>query len=122
MAKTPYSGDLRHSVILQTRTRSSYTGGGFTSSWGNTRTLFAKIEPVDGTNAYANGMREHDLTHDVWTRYYTDIDYKSNGAQMRISWDDQGEARILSIKYVLTVQSKHRYLKFRCAEGGVNDA
>ena len=33
MAKTPYSGDLRHSVILQTRTRSTDTGGGFTSSW-----------------------------------------------------------------------------------------
>lgn len=122
MAKTPYAGDLRHQIILQTRTRSTDTGGGFTSSWGSTRTLFAKIEPLDGSNNYANGMLEHNLTHDVYTRYYTDIDYKSGGGKMRISWDDAGETRILSVKYVLTVKSRDRYLKFRCAEGGVNDS
>ena len=122
MAKTPYAGNLRHSIILQTRSRTTDTGGGFTSAWANTRTLFAQIDPVDGSNDYSSGRREHNLTHDVYTRYYSDINFKSNGGQMRISWDDSGTTRILAIKYVLTIQERDRNLKFRCAEGGVNDS
>lgn len=122
MAKFPYAGDLRHSIILQTRSRSSDTGGGFTSSWGTTRTLFAKIMPISGNNPYSSGRIEHDLTHDIYTRYYTDINYNSGGAKMRISWSDSGVARTFSVKYVITIDERDRFLLFRCSEGAANDS
>lgn len=122
MAKFPYAGDLRHSIILQTRSRSSDTGGGFTSSWGTTRTLFAKIMPISGNNPYSSGRIEHDLTHDIYTRYYTDINYNSGGAKMRISWSDSGVARTFSVKYVITIDERDRFLLFRCSEGSANDS
>ena len=114
-------GDLQFSVILQSRSRSTDAGGGYTSSWGTTRTLFASVKPTNGDNAYKAGRIDHTLTHDVYTRYYSDINYKANGGQMRISWNDYGTTRILSVKYVYTLEERDRWLLFRCTEGGDAD-
>lgn len=121
MAKFPYAGDLRHEINLQTRTASTDTGGGFTSTWATTRTVFAKITPVNGNNPYTSGRIEHDLTHDIYTRYYTNIDYSSGGGKMRISWDDAGETRTFGVKSVITIDERDRFMLFRCTEGGVDD-
>jgi len=121
MAKFPYAGDLRHEINLQTRTASTDTGGGFTSTWATTRTVFAKITPVNGNNPYTSGRIEHDLTHDIYTRYYTNIDFSSGGGKMRISWDDAGETRTFGIKSVITIDERDRFMLFRCTEGGVDD-
>lgn len=110
-------GDLRYSVILQSRSRSTDTGGGYTSSWGNTRTLFAQVKPINGDNSIEGGRRDHTLTHDVYVRYYSNIDYKANGGQMRITWDDYGTSRTLAVKYVYTIEERDRWLLFKCSEG-----
>tara|TARA_R100001510_G_C7656992_1_gene217904 strand:- start:3865 stop:4236 length:372 start_codon:yes stop_codon:yes gene_type:complete len=112
---------LRYSVNLQTRSKSTDTGGGFASTFGNTRTLFAYIKPLNGSDNYKSGRIEHKLTHDVYTRYYNDIDYKANGGQMRISWSDNGTTRILSVKYVYTLEERDKFLLFRCSEGNQED-
>ena len=123
MAKFPYAGDLRHSIILQTKSSvSTDTGGGFTNSWANTRTLFAKISPVNGNNPYTSGRIEHDLTHDIYTRYYSNVDYSSGGARMRISWSDSGVTRTFSVKYVITINERDRFFFFRTSEGKANDS
>lgn len=114
-------GDLQFSVILQSRSKSTDAGGGYTSSWGNTRTLFASVKPTNGDNAYKAGRIDHTLTHDVYTRYYSNINFKANGGQMRISWNDFGTTRLLSVKYVYTLEERDRWLLFRCTEGGDAD-
>ena len=114
-------GDLQFSVILQSRSKSTDAGGGYTSSWGTTRTLFASVKPTNGDNAYKAGRIDHTLTHDVYTRYYSNINYKANGGQMRISWNDFGTTRLLSVKYVYTLEERDRWLLFRCTEGGDAD-
>tara|TARA_R110001599_G_scaffold316782_1_gene525954 strand:+ start:78 stop:449 length:372 start_codon:yes stop_codon:yes gene_type:complete len=114
-------GDLQFSVILQSRSRSTDAGGGYTSSWGTTRTLFASVKPTNGDNAYKAGRIDHTLTHDVYTRYYSNINFKANGGQMRISWNDFGTTRLLSVKYVYTLEERDRWLLFRCTEGGDAD-
>ena len=121
MAKAPYAGDLRHEISLQTRTATTDSGGGFTSSWATTRTVFAKIVPLNGSGDFRSGRIEHDLTHDIFTRYYSDINYSAGAGKMRISWSDAGTTRTLGVKYVLTINERDRYLLFRCAEGGVDD-
>ena len=114
-------GNLRYSVQLQSRTKSTDSGGGFTTSWGTTRTVFANVMPVSGDNPYDAGRIEHKLTHDVYTRFYSNINYTANGGQMRIYWNDFGTNRILSVKYVLTIQERDRWLLFRCTEGSNED-
>tara|TARA_R110002073_G_scaffold311091_1_gene482042 strand:- start:118 stop:489 length:372 start_codon:yes stop_codon:yes gene_type:complete len=114
-------GDLQFSVILQSRSKSTDAGGGYTSSWGTTRTLFASVKPTNGDNAYKAGRIDHTLTHDVYTRYYSNINFKANGGQMRISWNDFGTTRLLSVKYVYTLEERDRWLLFRCTEGGDAD-
>lgn len=121
MAKYPYIGDLRHSVILQTRSASTDTGGGFTSSFSNTRTVMAKVVPKLGNENYEAGRLENPITHEVYTRYYTDINFKSGGGAMRISWSDSGVTRILSVKSVVDVGERDRFLIFKCSEGAVDD-
>lgn len=121
MARYPYVGDLRHSVSLQTRTRSTDSGGGFTSSFATTRTLFAKVVPKNGKEDFEAGKIDHSITHEVYTRYYSDINFKANAGQMRILWDDSGTNRFLAIKSVIDVGERDRYLVFRCSEGGVDD-
>ena len=112
---------LRYSVNLQTRSITTDTGGGFASSFSTTRTLFAYIKPLNGSDNYKSGRIEHKLTHDVYTRYYSNIDYKANGGQMRFSWSDNGTTRILSIKYVYTLEEREKFLLFRCSEGNQED-
>lgn len=122
MAKYPYIGDLRHSVILQTRGASTDTGGGFTSTFSNTRTLMAKVVPKLGNENYEAGRLENPITHEVYTRYYSDINFSSGGGRMRISWSDSGTTRTLSVKSVIDVGERDRFLVFRCSEGAVDDS
>ena len=122
MAKNPYIGDLRHSISLQTRARTTDSGGGFTSAFNTTRTLFAKIVPRSGDATFEAGKIDHTITHDIYTRYYTNINFKSNGGQMRISWSDSGVTRTFNIKSVIDVGERDRFLIFRCTEGGVDDS
>tara|TARA_R110002153_G_scaffold233263_1_gene386647 strand:- start:127 stop:495 length:369 start_codon:yes stop_codon:yes gene_type:complete len=122
MAKYPYIGDLRHSINLQTRNKSADSGGGFTSSWTTTRNLFAKVTPRSGQEKFEAGRLDHSITHDIYTRYYSDINFKSNGGQMRISWSDNGVTRTFNIKSVIDVGERDRFLIFRCSEGGVDDS
>jgi SPP1 family predicted phage head-tail adaptor len=121
MAKYPYIGDLRHSVTLQTRVASTDTGGGFTSTFTNTRNLMAKVVPKLGNENYEAGRLENPITHEVYTRYYSDINFSSGGGRMRISWSDSGTTRTLSVKSVIDVGERDRFLVFRCSEGAVDD-
>ena len=122
MPAYPSIGDLRHSVVLQTRNRSTDTGGGFTSSFADTRTLFAKVEPKLGNEDFEAGRIENPITHLVYTRYYSDINFASGGGKMRISWNDSGTTRTLSVKSVIDVGERDRYLVFRCSVGAVDDS
>lgn len=121
MPKYPYIGDLRHSITLQTRSTSTDTGGGFTSSFADTRTLFAKIVPKLGNETFEAGKIDHAITHEVYTRYYSNINFSSGGGKMKISWNDAGTTRNLSVKSVIDVGERERFLIFRCSEGGVDD-
>ena len=122
MAKTPYSGNLRHSVNIQTRSTSTDTGGGFTSSFSTTRTVFADIVPLRGNQSFSDGTIRHDITHDVYIRYYSNINFSSGGAKMRLQWSDSGTTRTFSIVSVINMGMKDRFLQLRCKEGGINDA
>jgi len=121
MAKYPYIGDLRHSVTLQTRGTSTDTGGGYTSSFNDRRTLMAKVVPKLGNENFEAGRLENPITHEVYTRYYSNINFKSGGGKMRISWSDSGVTRFLSVKSVIDVGERDRFLIFKCSEGAVDD-
>ena len=122
MTKTPYAGNLRHSVNIQSRTASADSGGGFTSSWSTTRAVFADIVPVTGNQSFSDGSIRHDITHDVYIPYYANVNFSSGGGKMRIQWDDSGTTRTLSIRSVINIKMRDRFLQLRCAEGGINDA
>ena len=122
MAKTPYAGNLRHSVNLQSRSARTDSGGGFTSNWSTTRAVFADIVPVSGNQSFSDGAARHDITHDVYIRYYANINFAAGGAKMRLQWDDSGTTRTFSIRSVLNMGTRDRFLQLRCTEGGINDA
>lgn len=121
MARYPYVGDLRHSVTLQTRNRSTDTGGGYTSSYADTRELFAKVVPKLGNEDFEANRIENPITHEVYTRYYSNINFASGGGRMKISWNDSGTTRTLSVKSVIDVGERDRFLIFKCSEGAVDD-
>ena len=121
MAGYPYVGDLRHSVTLQTRNRSTDTGGGYTSSYADTRELFAKVVPKLGNEDFEANRIENPITHEVYTRYYSNINFTSGGGRMKISWNDSGTTRTLSVKSVIDVGERDRFLIFKCSEGAVDD-
>ena len=121
MARYPYVGDLRHSVTLQTRNRSTDTGGGYTSSYADTRELFAKVVPKLGNEDFEANRIENPITHEVYTRYYSNINFASGGGRMKISWNDSGTTPPLSVKSVIDVGERDRFLIFKCSEGAVDD-
>lgn len=46
------AGWLRHRVVVQTLTRTPDGGGGFTESWADTATVWARVEALDGREAF----------------------------------------------------------------------
>ena len=73
-------------------------------SFADTRTLFAKVEPKLGNEDFEAGRIENPITHLVYTRYYSDINFANGGGKMRISWNDSGTTRTLSVKSVIDVE------------------
>ena len=62
------SGLLRHEINVQTDTPSVDAMGGASQSWATTTTIWARIEPISGTEDFNDDQTEATLTHRVTIR------------------------------------------------------
>lgn len=62
-------GRLRHRVSLQGVTRTDDGGGGYTEAWGDLATVWAAVEPLQGSEQIRAMQTEAAATHRVRMRY-----------------------------------------------------
>lgn len=66
-------GKLRHRVKLQTLTRTPDAGGGYTETWTDTATVWAAVEPLQGTERLRAMQVSPTLSHRIRMRYRANV-------------------------------------------------
>lgn len=102
-------GALRSEVSLEACTTESDELGGFTESWAETASLFARIEPVSATSIFGAGQTLETITHTVTLRHRDGV---ASGMRFRKG------SRIFGIITVHDPDETGRYLVCRAKEVG----
>ncbi len=106
-AKKYCSGDLRHSVTIETETLSSNSMGGHTRVWSTFATVLAGIYPMSAKERFFANKTEHDISHKVVIRYLSGVK-----AKMRIMFN----GRKLLIDGTVNPEEKNEWLEIACIE------
>lgn len=88
------SGDLDQRIRLEAETRTPDGGGGWTISWSEIATVWARVLPISAREALRAGQLEAAGMYRVTIRNRRDI---SPGAAMRIVWVTNGDM-VLNIR------------------------
>ena len=101
-------GDLRRQVTLQAELPTADAGGGYALTWASVATVWAAITPVTGTERYADGGLQSQVTHRLRIRYLPGVT-----ADMRVLYG----ARLFNIRAVLNVLEASQWLDLLVQEG-----
>lgn len=100
------AGVLRKRVTIQTLTQVSDGGGGFTEDWTDTATVWARVEPLDGTERFEAQQVSSALSHRVTIRH------RAVTPQQRLKYG----TRIFRINAVLNPEERDEMLHLLCEE------
>jgi SPP1 family predicted phage head-tail adaptor len=73
----PDPGRLRHRVALQSMTATPDGSGGFSEAWATWTTVWAAVEPLEGTERIRAMQTAADATHRVTLRYLPGVSAES---------------------------------------------
>lgn len=104
----PSIGSMRRRVMVQSKILTLDGAGGQTVVWANFTTIWVEILPIKSDEKLIAGKVTQTTTHDIVTRYRTDITNDH-----RIVYG----TRIFQINGVSIIEEKQRFLHLACAEG-----
>lgn len=102
-------GELRTELELEEASRTPDGAGGFTESWTQIATVFARLQPIVVRDRFGADQTIEEVTHRVTIRHRPDV-----ASGMRFVMGD----RILSILTVHDPDETGRYLVCRTREQG----
>ena len=100
-------GEMNRRVMLQYRTEIDDGYGGKTFEWFDHAAVWAKVEPLSGSEYFKAHQTQVEVTHRVTMRYRADVDEK-----MRIVYGE----KILEIESILDVDSAHQRMEIMARE------
>lgn len=103
------AGELRHKVTLQQEISKDDNHGGQVLAWADVATVWAKIEPISGTEAIVARQVQDSLTHKIWLRWRPGV-----VAKMRLLF---GKRVFNIIEPPRNWDERNRMLELRCEEG-----
>lgn len=106
-------GEMRRRVTIQTLSRSSDSMGGYTETWTNTATVWAKIEPLKGMEMLEAMKLEAPLTHRVFMRWRSGV--TTDNCRLVYS------GRYFDIKQVRNLMEHGETLELLVEEGKIDD-
>ena len=103
-------GSLRHRITIQSAVVSTGDGmgGGGTTRWDDTMTVWASVVPLRGDELLMAGQTQSEISHKIETRYRSDIT-----AVNRIKF---GSSRYFDIQVPINVDERNRELILMCKE------
>lgn len=66
-------GAFRHELSLQSAQSTGDGAGGFSESWTEIATVFARIEPVSANSFFRAAQRLEEAAHDITIRFRADV-------------------------------------------------
>jgi SPP1 family predicted phage head-tail adaptor len=106
------AGRLKHTVILQQPAGSQDSVGERTTTWGDTVTVHAAIEPLRASEVFAGRQQQGSSTHRIQIRYSAAV------AGIDNSWRVKYGTRIFTIDGPpRNIQERNRTLELICTEG-----
>lgn len=104
-------GEMTERVVIQSETRTADGQGGFTITWSDVATVWAKVESVSGREASAAGQVEWTQRYRIWIRK------RSIDPAHRVKWSTNGDV-VLNIREIHDQGGRWQYLMI-VAERGV---
>ena len=103
---------LRHRLTLQSVTRTRTEGGGFAEAWGPDQgaaaaTVWAAIEPLDGSEQLRGMAMQEALTHRIRIRYRAGVTGKMRGVS---------EGRVFHFRRVINMGERGELLEILAEE------
>ena len=106
-------GELDQRVTIREKVRASDGAGGFTESWQDYATRWAKVKPMSGERRFAAAQTDHLRDTEVTVRRDPGIT-----ESMAIVWQGQS----LDIRFIEDHGPRAAYMRLECQAGGVEDA
>lgn len=106
------AGRLNKRVTIQSLTRTSDGGGGFTEAWAaiDNGTVWAAVEPLNGRERFEAQQTQANLSYRVTIRYRSDVT-----AQMQVLYG----SKTLPINAVLNPAERGEMLELLCEDENV---
>jgi SPP1 family predicted phage head-tail adaptor len=101
------AGRLKHRVAIQTQSTTLDNYGEFTGSWATDNTVWASVEPVNGSELDIGEGMAGVISHRVMMRYISGVTPKT-----RLLFG----SRVLNIESVINHEERNEYLKLMCKE------
>ena len=97
MEPVPFS-DMRDRVTVQRRTVSQDGYGAPSLEWSDVATVWAKVEPLDGSEQHQGGRVRADATHRITIRYYAGLTTKHIDAPGLVRCLEEGTSRAARVE------------------------
>jgi SPP1 family predicted phage head-tail adaptor len=101
------AGRLKHRVAIQTQSTTLDSYGEATGSWSTDDTVWAAVEPVNGTEKDIGEGMASVVSHRVIMRYVSGLTSKS-----RLLFG----SRVLGIESVINHEERNEFMKLLCKE------
>jgi len=101
------AGELKHKITIQELQRVPDGYGGYTETWNNVATAWAKIQPLKGSERYQAQQVASELSHKITLRYLSGVK-----PSMRIVYG----LRVFNIIAVINVKKRNEVLELLCEE------
>lgn len=101
-------GQMRERIKFQQESDVADGGGGFTSTWINYRTVWARVSPVKKDEELEADQLQAEVLYKIMIRHRTDINEK-----MRIVWQNKN----LNIRSITNPDERKRYTEVLAEEG-----
>lgn len=102
------AGMLRHKVQLQGLVTTTDPMGGRVETWSSLGDVWAKVEPLSGSQLYVAMRLDSRITHKVIIRYQPGVT-----AIDRVMF----KGRALNIEAVINVEERDQWFELHCVEG-----
>lgn len=100
-------GELRSRVVVQSATRTPDEGGGYATAWEDGASLWAKVEPLEGSELLRAQQLQARVSHRVTIRYRRGL---TAAQRLRLG------SRVLEVHQVVDVDERHEFMELLCEE------
>lgn len=101
-------GSLKKRLEIQTNANSVDAGGGISSDFSTSQTVWGALKPLSGKEVFTQGQVQKNVTHEIIVRYNSSLTTAN-----RIKFG----TRLFNVRSVIDLEERGEYFKILAEEG-----